>query len=436
MNLYLPIEILSREFQSKLLIGMESASRGINVYIGRLTPYLLRDFFVPGIILLKSITPSNTRIEQLNFYKNKKFIITCLDEEVGLFKLDGVDYTKLRFSNKSIDLVDKIFTWGNFDFNNLSKRYPKYKTKFVISGNPRLDFWTKNFNSYYKNKKFRYKDFILFSLNISLMMPPRKFKKYLKFLDKSDYMKRGYTIKNIIKIRNNSQKMLKKFLEIISQLAKKTNFQIIVRPHPTESMEYYNSLKRLKNVKVIKEGNLSEWIYNSKVVVHLGCTGGLEASARGKPTISYSPYENMKHGHSYANSFSIKAKNFKEILHIVRKIENQNIEIKKPNLKKLKFHAHNFSSKKPSYKIITDELIKITKNKNINNENNDLLLKLKFRLRDLRSKMLNYKYGNTKFSFFDKSEVIKIFEDFKNLDPKYNQLKLIFMKKDIIQIKN
>ena len=38
MNLYINIEILNREFQSKLLIAMESASKGINVYMGRLTP--------------------------------------------------------------------------------------------------------------------------------------------------------------------------------------------------------------------------------------------------------------------------------------------------------------------------------------------------------------------------------------------------------------
>ena len=84
MNLYLPIEILNREFYSKLLIGMESASKGINVYIGRLKEYLLRDFFDPGIIIYKSITPSDQRLEELKFFKNKKFIITSLDEEDGL----------------------------------------------------------------------------------------------------------------------------------------------------------------------------------------------------------------------------------------------------------------------------------------------------------------------------------------------------------------
>ena len=75
MNLYLHIEILNREFHSKLLIAMESASRGMDVYLGRLKPYLLRDFFVPGIILDKSITPSPHRLEQMKYYKKKKIYL-------------------------------------------------------------------------------------------------------------------------------------------------------------------------------------------------------------------------------------------------------------------------------------------------------------------------------------------------------------------------
>ena len=74
MNLYINVEILNREFQSKLLIAMESASKGIKVYMGRLTPYLMRDFFAPGIILDKSITPSPQRLKEMEYCKKKKFI--------------------------------------------------------------------------------------------------------------------------------------------------------------------------------------------------------------------------------------------------------------------------------------------------------------------------------------------------------------------------
>ena len=80
--------------------------------MGRLESYLMRDFFVPGIILHKSITPSRKRIKELEEYKKRNFVVTSLDEEVGLVNLDNnFNYLKMRYSNESIDLTDKIFTW-------------------------------------------------------------------------------------------------------------------------------------------------------------------------------------------------------------------------------------------------------------------------------------------------------------------------------------
>ena len=41
-----------------------------------------------------------------------------------------------------------------------------------------------------------------------------------------------------------------------------------------------------------------------------------------------------------------------------------------------------------------------------------------------------------KFSTFDKDESLKLFKDLKELDPKYKNLSIDFIKKDIILIKN
>ena len=40
------------------------------------------------------------------------------------------------------------------------------------------------------------------------------------------------------------------------------------------------------------------------------------------------------------------------------------------------------------------------------------------------------------FSTFEKNETLKIFEILKELNPKYNDLRIVFIKKDIIHIKN
>ena len=154
---------------------------------------------------------------------------------------------------------------------------------------------------------------------------------------------------------------------------------------------------------------------------------------RARPTVSYIPF-NSSHGHPFCDRFSIKAKSQKKCISIINEICRNSIKIKKPNLKNLKFRAHNLLSPQPGYKIIADEFCRLIKEKKAYYNNNDFYLNLRFKLRDLRSRIFNLKYGNIKFSFFDKNQTLKTFEIFKNLDPKFNNLKLNFIKKEIIQI--
>jgi len=434
MNLYLHIEIFNREFQSKLLIAMESASKGMKVYLGRLKPYLLRDFFVPGIILHKSITPSKFRLDELKYYKKKKFIVTSLDEEVGLVNNNPKKYIKLRYSTESLKLSDRVFTWGNYDYNNLCKEFKKYKKKFILSGNPRLDFWRKDFDFFLKKKKLEYKDYILFSFNFRLLSKNELDERY-QFLEKMDYINRGLSTNYQKKINDDMFRMYKEFSKLIKTLSKKTNLKIVVRPHPVDKLKNYDNLKKYRNVKVINKGSISEWIQNAKIVVHSSCAGGLEASVRGKPTISYLPFHSV-HGHKFSDKFSIKTKNIKQCLDIIRKITNNNIKIKKIKLKAIKNRAYNLASERPGYKIIAKEFLKLIKVNKINYSNNIFILKFRFKIRDLRSKILNFKYGNEKFSTIEKEETLKVFEILKKLNPKYNDLSIDFIKKDIIYIKN
>ena len=434
MNLYLNIEILNREFQSKLLIAMESASKGMDVYLGRLKPYLMRNFFAPGIILDKSITPTPLRLKQMEYCKKKNFIYTSLDEEVGITNVNDNNLT-YRFSNETLKLAGKVFCWGRRDYDMLSKKFNNHKKKFILSGNPRVDFWRKDFDFFYKKRKLEHENYILFSLNFSYLISKSRFKKVLKFYVESKYVDRGITIESLKKKKRESYKMYKKFSKLITTLAKKTDLRIIVRPHPTDSLKNYHFLRKYKNVRVIKKGTISEWIYYARVVVHSGCTGGLESSLRNRPTISYCPY-NSSFGHKFANLYSKKAKSLNECINLIKKLTKNEFKLNKTNLKDIKHRAHNLFSKKTSFKIITDEFIKLQKIIKIKKRNNNLALKFKFMIRDLRSKILNYEYGSIKFSTFEKNETLKVFEILKELNPKYNNLSIDFIKKDIIHIKN
>ena len=116
--------------------------------------------------------------------------------------------------------------------------------------------------------------------------------------------------------------MLKEYSKLIIALSKETDLNIIVRPHPADELENYNFLNKHKNIKVINKGNISEWIHRAKMVIHSGCTGGLEASVRGLPTISYRPFSSAP-GDKFADRYSIKTQNLNECLNVVKKITPQ-----------------------------------------------------------------------------------------------------------------
>ena len=89
MNIYIKIEIETRELLSRLLLGMHAASKGHDVYIGNneMLKLVQKKKFNPGIILEKSITPADSRITQLKDYQQNNSIVTSRPL-LGIFKSD------------------------------------------------------------------------------------------------------------------------------------------------------------------------------------------------------------------------------------------------------------------------------------------------------------------------------------------------------------
>ena len=72
MNIYIYIELKKRELSPRLLLALDAAKRGHDVYLGDILPYFNRSLFKPGIIHHK-FTPTVNRIRQLKEFKNKSF---------------------------------------------------------------------------------------------------------------------------------------------------------------------------------------------------------------------------------------------------------------------------------------------------------------------------------------------------------------------------
>lgn len=85
---------------------------------------------------------------------------------------------------------------------------------------------------------------------------------------------------------------------------------IIVRPHPTEKIEYWEKeLKDFKNVLIKVDGNLSRYIVNSECVIQNGCTSAVEAFISSIPVINYLPVESKSNVFgTFNNRFAVIVK--------------------------------------------------------------------------------------------------------------------------------
>ena len=197
MNIYITIEIKKRELQSKLLLALESALRGHDVYLGRVMHHMQSEILKPGLLHLKSITPSKNRITEMNNLKKKGFLFTSLDEEHGYID-DKPGYVDERYSEKTLDLVDKVFSCGNFDYNNIKKKFPKFSKKIIKTGNPRFDFWRNDFKNFFKDINYiKYRNYLLVSCNFEYVCTYKTLTEDLRFLEKAGYFERGLSKKFI-----------------------------------------------------------------------------------------------------------------------------------------------------------------------------------------------------------------------------------------------
>ena len=73
MNIYIVVEIKKREFLSRLLLGLEAAINGHQVYLGNISQLLDNNLLNPGLIHHKSLTPNKKRINQLYELRKKIF---------------------------------------------------------------------------------------------------------------------------------------------------------------------------------------------------------------------------------------------------------------------------------------------------------------------------------------------------------------------------
>jgi len=334
--LIIPVENQVRELDPKLLLACIAARRGFSSYVGpRREMHFHITSFPRGIYLSKSFTAASDMMFRI--MRRLGHEIVAWDEE-ALVHLPAETYYSRRLSANAMANVSHFFAWGE-DSAQLWRQYPQLpkNAKIHATGNPRNDLLRPELHAYYDEEVEKihqaYGNFILVNTNFNHVNAFTPVQSLVEPFDRpGDIPKLGRSAKGMTReyaegLSNHKQAVFEDFQHLIPPLAKAfPDYNIVVRPHPTESQKVYHDIAaHCDRVIVTNEGNVVPWLLATEALVHNSCTTGVEAYVMRVPAITYRASINEKYDFGFyrlPNLISHPCFSFEELVATVTKILN------------------------------------------------------------------------------------------------------------------
>jgi len=375
-RIYLMIEILKREIDSRIYFAIKAAFKDFSIVIGNKSDiWARRDELQKGVVFFKSLGKTNLKL--IKDLKKSGHKIAAWDEEAFVMPKKFNFFIKRRIFEKNLKYVDYFFTWGNREQKYLKSYYKKYKQIFYKTGNTRIDVLKKkNLPILFEEKNEilnKYGKFILFLTNFgftnnSMHDEKKDFLYYLKLngLIKEKTPDYNYA-KGEVSFEKKNLNQLPKFIKSFSKSF--PNKQLIIKPHPSEKNQIYFSMsKNYQNVKVVSDkirSNLS-WIMASEILISVNCTSSVEAYFMKKPSINFIQFNDKNHDFFLPKKLSINIYKVSYLIHFIKNyfksnnykkyLNNNHLNTKKIN-KNLKISFSNYSEETCS----AENMLKILK---------------------------------------------------------------------------
>ena len=275
------IEHKEREFIPKCFLAYELVKRGFRVYIGT---------FAMIDRVAKKIGPSiffhkSTFVAKSAYYKSLGHKFVFMDEEGGITipRSSTESFCQFRYKTVEKKKIDAVFLPG--------KNYEKYilpmenvkGVSFFTAGWPRVDLWREKYRNLYDSKvqeiKTKYGKYYL--LITSFGMTDEKTYRLRMETSTTEFQK---------KHRTHKYKALLNYIKLIKDLSDlmQKDEKLIVRPHPSESIDDWNKLtKDFDNVLVVRDGDIAPWMLAADSIVQYGSTTATQAALNGITCIQY-----------------------------------------------------------------------------------------------------------------------------------------------------
>lgn len=449
MNIYFEVENYNREMESRILLAMDAASNGHQVYISDRTQILenaKKKNLEPGIIFMKDVNSQNYMQENLKIIKKNGFYIIATDEEAGIQFENYENFIKAR-SIRTFENIDLYICWGLRDKNILKKKFNKNKVKFLILGSPRIDLCKpfilekKKFRSL---KKINNQKYILVASNVSFPIGNRELPDYISERVADDKLDADWREKFLYFKYTNHTQILFFLVSLIRKMAREFPERVIVvRPHPNERVISWEKIliEKFNNIKIIKSGGIADYIYNSEILVHSGCTSGIESYMMKRKSISYLPINlNNSYDRKISDDVSIFCKKEEEVINQIKKDDKYSYS-ESPDLKNRVIninHTKSFKKINSAFNIIGNYWkFKSSNNDSTFIQNNKLSQVIKGRIKNKIKHLLGIKSQHVFFEKFppiEKNEIFEMFNELKNIDKSYSDTKLQILNDHAIKI--
>jgi surface carbohydrate biosynthesis protein len=286
-TLIIPIEIKSREFRSRLLVAGHAVSRGFPVLLGpssNLHSYPER--FTRGVIVENDVTAASQRFSATA--RELGFRLVAWDEE-AIAVLSDDWYARQRVSEGALACLDIMFCRGKGDAESVLSRFPHMRNQLVACGNPRLDLLRPGILE--KRSVEPGAPIVVMSrfsrsnpFSVSRAQAAENAVRKFRFSPQDERFYRGFL--------EYTHEIFDAFLPFVVRLTEKfPREKIVIRPHPSENYGVWEALAaKYANLVVDASGSAEEMARIAKLVIHNGCTTGIEAALLGCPVFSFMPF--------------------------------------------------------------------------------------------------------------------------------------------------
>ena len=305
--IYFPMEIASRELDSRLLLAVVAAARGFEIVLGQ--KWLIErniERMPPGVYCSKTLTVRDAKM--LKRARAAGYAVIAVDEEMpGLVVHDKKFWW---IAPDAVEATDLIFLPGTFNSEAFVESFGLPKGRVKQASNPRWDLLRPELRSIFTEEaedlKRRYGDFILINSNLGYTNSHKgSSAQMLQSLidqgkvDPADTeLMRQFDDFEVMEQANRAA-----LLDLLPTLARAFPDQkIILRPHPSEVSETWQEWTRgFPNLSIVREGAAVPWIMAARALVHTNCATGVEAVALGRPALCLLPDDNPAHKRYLAN---------------------------------------------------------------------------------------------------------------------------------------